>query len=392
MGQAAHLLDDQRGFGIYLHYPLCVRRCGYCDFATVQLDDFPQAVYADALLAEARARWVSYAAWELRTIYVGGGSPSLWPAEQLRRVVDGLFELTGGSREGVEVTVEINPGDLDAAQLAALRAAGVTRLSIGMQSLDDGALKQLTRTHDAARARQAYLDARRAGFDNISCDQICGLPGETAHEHLARLQALIALAPEHVSLYTLTLSRGSELYRRGERQRDDDTLAELLELGRETLEAAGYEQYEVSNYARAGALSHHNSLVWQALPYLGLGASAHSLLVCGDEHLHLANPPFPHYRQASCGGDPPHVDGAALQRSDPQLARLELLLLGLRTTAGVSLARYRARFGSDATADHAEALQRLSAWGLLEQAGGRLRPTRRGIWFADELASQLARA
>lgn len=133
-------------------------------------------------------------------------------------------------------------------------------------------------------------------------------------------------------------------------------------------------------------------MVWQGLPYLGLGASAHSLLVSGDEHVHVANPHYLRYRTAGYEGDPPQVVGARLQRSDPRLARLELLLLGLRTTAGVSLDRYRARFGSDATADHRDALQRLSAWGLLEQAEGRLRPTRRGIWFADELATQLARA
>ncbi|PID37975.1 MAG: coproporphyrinogen III oxidase [Deltaproteobacteria bacterium] len=395
MRRALPQTENQPIWGVYVHYPLCVRRCGYCDFETVQLGDFPHQDYRQQVEREAQARIESYrGGGALRTIYLGGGSPSLWPAEQVGALLEDLARLAGAALGALEVTIEVNPGDLDRAALRRLREAGVDRLSIGVQSLDDEALRTLTRTHDATRARLAYEDARAVGFDNISCDLICGLPDQRLEHHRAQLEAMIALGPEHISVYGLTLAERAPMRRRGLAPLADDDLAAQLETTAELLADAGYEHYEVSNYARPGRESRHNLLVWQSWSYLGLGASAHSMALRGPCALRLANPPYLSYRGAALRDDvdPPRVDGARLERSEGRLAQLEVLMLALRTSRGLSRERYVARFDADPLSDHHEALSKLEAWGLLRVSEEAIAPTARGLWFADEIATRLARA
>jgi oxygen-independent coproporphyrinogen-3 oxidase len=394
MRQAPQPSQSQPIWGIYVHYPLCARRCGYCDFETVQLDDFPHQAYRERVEQEAAARVADYADAALETVYLGGGSPSLWPPEQIGQLLRGLARQAGADLGELEVTVEINPGDLDRGALARLRGEGVNRLSIGVQSLDDRALSTLTRTHDAARARRAYQDARAVGFANISCDLICGLPQQSAEHHRAQLEALVALEPEHLSVYGLTLAARSPLARAGYRPLDDDALAGQLEATTELLAMAGYEHYEVSNYARVGRQSRHNLLVWQGWPYLGLGASAHSMALRGSSALRVANPAYGAYRSASpqLDHDPVCVEGARVERSEGREAQLEVLMLGLRTRDGVSRARFRERFGQDPLEVFGPTLEQLARWGLLRAEASSITPTSRGLWFADEIALRLASA
>ncbi len=384
-------LDDPM-YGIYVHYPLCTRRCGYCDFATVQHAHFPHGAYREQIVTEVGARMDAYQAASLRTLYFGGGSPSLWPVGEVAQIVEEVITRSVVSASTMEITMEVNPGDLDRDALRSLREAGINRLSIGVQSLDDEALRFLTRTHDAARGRRAFDDARRAGFDNISCDLICGLPEQGMEHHLDQIAAMAALGPEHISLYSLTLAPRSQLYRRGFRPREDDAMAHFLERGRDAIEDAGYEQYEVSNYARKSRESLHNSLVWAGMPYLGVGASAHSMLLDDRRQLHIANPPFAVYKGASLVRErPTHVRGAKIEISEGRLAELEVLMLGLRTRSGVDRARFTARFGPDSLDVYEKALDELERWGLIVITPSAVYPTRRGFWFADELALRLAR-
>lgn len=384
-------------FGVYVHYPLCRRRCGYCDFPVVEQQDFPAVAYSDQVCRELEARAPDYAGGTLRTIYFGGGTPSLWPVEQLARVIEAIAASLGGA-SAPEVTLEANPGTIDLPRLAAWRRAGVNRLSLGLQSLDDALLQRLGRDHDAAAARAALHAAREAGFANISCDLICGVEGQSVAHHLGQIAALAALAPDHVSLYALTLSRGSALWRAGLRPLADDAAAELLEQGRAALAGVGYPQYEVSNYAPAARRSRHNALVWAGRPYLGLGAAAHSLRLCASRQLRVINPPSSRYlgatpvRTVGLGAEAlSHLGGARVRLLDAATARFELMLLGLRTVDGVDRAAYAARFGRDPQLDFGAPLTELERLGLISRDAERIAPTARGIWFADELALRLLR-
>ncbi|MCB9556821.1 MAG: radical SAM family heme chaperone HemW [Deltaproteobacteria bacterium] len=369
-------------FGIYLHYPYCTNRCGYCEFATVSDADFPHQAYADWVLEELERRAVDFQRFALRALYLGGGTPSLWPAEQIARVVTGCLGRFSLAAE-VEVTIEANPNTITSVDtLRALRESGINRLSIGTQSFDDRTLIQLTRVHDAATNRQAIEAAAAAGIDNVSCDLIVGSNGQTVEHYLAQIEALLAHRPRHVSTYGLTLSRGSALYRAGQRPAEHDLMAELLDVGAQRLTAAGYQHYEVSNFALPGFRSQHNALVWAYRPYLGLGASAHSMVVdVTGERYRQINPPFSVYRQGK--------DNARREVLTHQTASYEAMMLGLRTSDGVSRTAFFEAFGCDPTERFAPKLEPLVAAELLQIDERAIRPTARGLWFADEVAVRL---
>ena len=383
-------------FTVYIHLPFCRRRCGYCSFPTTAPRRIPHQRYADAVLSELAARAAQYRRWPLRAVHLGGGTPSLWRADQLARVLDAV-RRTFGRPADLELTVECNPTNLSSRHLRQLREAGVNRLSLGVQSLDDAALRLLGRAHSARQARQALERARRVGFDNLGCDLLVGLPDQSLEQHLAQLEQAVSIGLEHLSIYGLTLEPQSPMARAGLRPADDDTVGQLLRQGRQVLAAAGYEQYEVSNHARPGRASRHNSLLWRGQPYLGLGAHAHSMLPHGAVTVRRANPPLQRYLQLwrsapAASMPPPH--GAVEEQVNPARSRMELLMLGLRTTAGVDRAAYRARFGADVDQRPAarELLRQLQTAGMVRLEPGHLRPTAEGIWYADELALRLAAA
>lgn len=368
--------------GVYIHFPFCGSRCGYCDFYSTacESNDIPHRAYADAVLAELERRAPEHAGGALGSIYVGGGTPSLWQPAELARVLDGIrraFPAQGGDPE---VTVEANPGTGTADGLARVRAAGVNRLSIGVQSLDDRVLALLGRRHSAEQARQAVALARAAGFASVGCDLIAGTPDQTLPHHLEQLERLLELEPDHLSVYTLTLTPGSRLARAGVAPVASDLAAEMLEHGRARLAAAGLPQYEVSNYAAAAFRSVHNRGVWAGRPYLGLGAGAHSMRWDGPANLRTVNPALSPYLAGEAG---------RTERVELPRARFEVMMLGLRTVEGVDREAYRRRFGADLLQHYGQELAELASWGLICLEPHAARPTARGIWFADEIALRL---
>ncbi len=400
---SAGALRPGEPLGVYVHFPFCGVRCPYCDFAVDTRTDIPHQAYADAVIAElaARAPWF-VGAGPLVSIYFGGGTPGLWRAEALGRVVAAVQAAFGGTyaspvldttfpaaSASLEITVEVNPGEVGASELAALRTVGANRLSIGVQALDDRLLVGLGRTHSAAAGSAAVRAAREAGFDNVSIDLMFGVPGQTLDDWRRDVEGALTLGPEHVSAYALTVERGTtfgSLDRAGRLPRpDDDITALMFEHARGAFASAGLPPYEVSSYARPGRRSRHNQLYWKLTPYLGLGASAASLRPLADGTAwRFSNPRSTDvYLRAPT---PRHVE----RRSAADLEN-EAVWLGLRTAAGIDRSAHRARHGVDPVEGRQEAIEAAIAAGWLTLDDATLRLTASGTLFADEIAGRLWR-
>ena len=266
-------------FGVYVHIPYCIARCPYCDFNTyVGIEDTAPA-YVDALLREA-ASWSERAAGrEAGSIFLGGGTPSLLDPALMRRLLDGIVEHVDVT-PGAEVTMEANPETVDEARLAAYLETGINRISFGAQSFRAHVLQTLGRAHSADRTKRAVAEARAAGFGNLNLDLIYGTPGESLEDWRATLDEAIALSPEHLSAYALTIEAGTAFGAAVDSGAmpapDDDDQADKYELALDRLAEAGYEHYEISNWARPGLASRHNLVYWTQGDYAGLGAGAHS--------------------------------------------------------------------------------------------------------------------
>jgi len=381
--------------GVYVHFPFCGVRCPYCDFAVDTRADIPHDEYADAVIAELEARraWFAGAA-PLVSIYLGGGTPGLWRPDAVARVIGAAHARFPIGADPVEVTLEANPGEVDERALAALRAAGVNRLSLGLQALDDRLLVALGRNHQAAAGPAAVRGARAAGFDNLSVDLMFGVPGQSLDDWRRAVDGVVALEPEHVSAYALTAERGTRfgsLDRAGKLVRpDDEAVAEMFEHGRAALSAAGLLHYEVSSYARAARRSRHNGLYWSGAPYLGVGASAASFRPLADgTGVRFSNPRATEtYMRAARDGA---VTPPALRVDRRTAADLEeeALWLGLRTVDGIDRARHRARHDRDPLAERDEAARRCVEAGWLAVDEARVRLTPRGFLFADEIVARL---
>jgi oxygen-independent coproporphyrinogen-3 oxidase len=381
-------------FGVYVHFPFCGVRCPYCDFAVDTRSEIPHDDYADAVAVEiaARAAWFD-GAGPLVSIYFGGGTPGLWRPDALGRVLEAARETFGSpAASALEITVEVNPGEVDGDRLAALRAQGVNRLSIGVQALDDRLLLALGRNHSAAAALACLPTARAAGFDDVSIDLMFGVPGQSLDDWRRAVDAVVALGPEHVSAYALTVERGTafgSLDRVGRLPRpDDEMVAQMFESGRAALEAADLAQYEVSSYARAGHRARHNRLYWSLTPYLGVGASASSFRPLDDGTAwRFANPRATdaYLRAGRSGGGSPAV--RQIERRSAADLENEALWLGLRTIAGIDRAAHQARHGVDPLAGREEAAARATAAGWLAVDDERLRLTPAGVLYADEVAA-----
>ena len=387
-------------FGIYLHVPFCVHKCRYCDFVTYSGREALIPAYIEALVGEiaaARQRWAGPLP-AVSSVFWGGGTPSLLPPDAFARVhdqIEAVFGwrrgICGAGRDAVEITVEANPETVDEAYWGALRGAGVNRVSLGVQSFQPAGLRALDRDHDAAGAIRAVEAARRAGIDSISLDLIFGWAGQSAADWEADLAQAVALAPRHLSLYALTIEERTPLAADIARGRvpapDDDCQADRYEAAVATLDAAGYEGYEISNWALrapAGGLpgryrSRHNSLYWRNGEYLGFGVGAHS-----------------HFRGRRFGNGPlvrRYIAGVAAgthapasdESIDAGTAMAETMMLGLRLAEGVSRAAFRARHGHDLDATYGAQLARLVALDLLDGAGDAVRLTPRGRLLANEV-------
>jgi oxygen-independent coproporphyrinogen III oxidase len=372
---------------LYVHVPFCRLVCAYCDFVTVggRVRDIPR--YADALVTELGLR---PAPGELRTIYFGGGTPSLLRGDQVAWVI----EAARGRWEAValeELTVEANPSAREIPDWAGMRAAGVDRISLGVQSLRDADLVTLARGHTAQEARDAFGAARRAGFANISIDLIYGIPGQSLADWRAGLVDALALEPEHVSCYALQLAlkpdewaapprAGALRWRRRMVGRQDDELAaSQYRLAEELLGGAGYRHYELSSWARPGRESRHNSAYWARRPYTGIGAGAHSYDGAAERSWNVRVldgylSAVEHGQRALAGHE----------RLEEATRAFEAIALGLRRVDGISRRDLAAEFGEDPVVRHADAIAETASRGLVEVDDEVVRLTPRGRLLATD--------
>ena len=382
---AAPLVDPGL-FGIYVHVPFCLTRCHYCDFVTYTGMEGLRRPYAAALGEEAAVAVAALGPEPpvATSVFVGGGTPTLLPAGDLGRLLARLRELLPFA-DGAEVTVEANPETVDAAMAEGLAGAGVTRVSMGAQSFDDRVLAGLGRVHDAARVAAAVTTLRAAGLAALNLDLIYGGPGEDAGSWSATLEAAIALEPEHLSAYALTIEPATKFGRLVASGRmaepGEDDLADRYEMACSALAAAGYHHYEVSNWARAHGhpASRHNLTYWRRGRYLGLGAGAHEF----DGTTRRWNVDgVPAYLAAVGEGRRPT---SGEERLDPGQARFEALALRLRTVDGLDPGEARS-LGVDPGGTQAQELRRA---GLLGPGPG-LRLTEKGMFLHGEVVARLA--
>ena len=372
---------------LYIHIPFCVQKCLYCDFASTADSTVTHDEYVSAVIREMEIRSLALPEpAHAETLYIGGGTPSLL-APLLVDVLVSAARRHYSLAANAEVTLEANPGTVTGESLAGYRAAGINRLSMGVQSLDDGMLSVLGRLHTAGQAREAVAQARSAGFGNVGIDLIHGLPGQTLPGWEDTLSQAVALAPEHISAYGLSIEEGTPFHamlRKGEIDLpDEESAVRMLEMTGEFLSAAGYEHYEIANFARPGFRSRHNQCYWKRGNYLGFGAAAHSFLRRPGYGRRWENPAdMRDYCSSAESGEMPAVGEQVLTRED---ARAESLFLGLRLLEGVSPARIGSEFGEPLSEAFPGVLERLAADGLVVYEGSRLRLTRRGLLLANRV-------
>lgn len=368
--------------GLYVHVPFCEAKCTYCHFAIDprRPDAARQDRYLRALVAEMEAAPAAPA----DTLYFGGGTPSLFAVERLARLVD-LARARFSLPEAAEVTVEANPADLDARGYRELREAGATRLSVGAQSFDDGVLAEMGRRHSAADSLRALERARAAGFESVSVDLILGWPGESAERWERNLEGVARLGPEHVSLYVLEVEGRTVLAHRARsgalQLPEDDLVAGLYRRTVEALSALGLERYEISNFARPGFDSRHNSKYWADAPFLGFGMSAHSYRA-GRRWWNLDT--YGAYcRAVEEGGPSAAVAGSRLV--SPRERAQDALFTGMRRREGVDLEAFRTAYGVDVLGEYGRDLEPSFGAGLVERCGSHLRLTERGVLLSNEV-------
>ena len=334
MGVSARILDDPAYRHLYVHVPFCTRRCSYCDFSIAVRRHIPVDAFLEGVDQELVIRHASQAGARLDTLYLGGGTPSLLGVDGIRRLLD-LLQRETPLATGAEVTLEANPEDISAHAVRAWRDAGITRLSIGVQSFNDTVLRWMHRVHDASSADRAVRTARDGGLDAFSLDLIFALPATLQRDWSKDLDAVLALSPDHISLYGLTIETHTPLGRWRARgalvEGTEERYEEEFLLAHDRLAAAGYDHYEVSNFARPGCRAVHNSAYWSGVPYLGVGPSAHGY----DGRERRWNIPAYAAWQMAVGSGADPVEGREVLTSENRAA--ERAYLGLRTSDGMEL-------------------------------------------------------
>jgi oxygen-independent coproporphyrinogen-3 oxidase len=397
---------DEQGIvsaGVYVHFPWCLAKCPYCDFVSYAAREIDHRGYADAVLRELDARAPLLASATVSTVFFGGGTPSLWNPAELGRVLAAVRSNLRTAPD-LEVTVECNPTSIDADRARALGEAGVNRLSIGVQSLDDDRLRFLGRLHDARGGIAAVRGALGSGVGRVSADLIFGLPGQRPDEAVAEALALVDLGLDHVSCYQLTIEAGTrfgELARRGRLPlAEDGAVADAFVAIDEALGSRGFGHYEISNYARPGHEARHNLGYWRGDEYLGLGCAAVGFVrlrgaPAGEsaDGVRYRNAPLPErYVEATRLPAESRADSISDSREalDAETLLRERIMLGLRMRDGVDLDGCGAELGVVGwTPERARVAERLAASGRLEREGGRARIPRRAWLWADDTAARL---
>ncbi len=395
-----------RRVSLYLHIPFCVTKCNYCDFNTYAGIEDLMPEYVSAVVEEI-AMWGEGLGegYRVPTVFFGGGTPSLLPVDDVERILIAC-QRSFKCEAGMEITLESNPGDLSIEHLVGLRSVGVNRLSIGVQSFSDVHLLALTRRHSADEAERAFLVARELGFDNVNLDLMFGLPMQTLGEWKESVDRVIGLSPEHLSLYALTLEEGTPLHKdvfRGSTpEPDSDLAAEMYLHAMDALGASGYEQYEISNWAKPDLECKHNLVYWRNEEYVGIGAGAHSFFG-GCRFAEERNPRryVNRVRELEADGGWGRLPvgsreemAEALRDKGPvseveviseEVEMGETMMMGLRLMEGVPGEGFRGRFGHKMESVFGKDLEELMGLGLLEKEGDRWRLSGRGRLLGNEV-------
>jgi putative oxygen-independent coproporphyrinogen III oxidase len=380
-------IDPLPPLALYVHLPWCVHKCPYCDFNSFELRGAIQdSAYVDALLRDLESERELISGRTVTSVFIGGGTPSLFDGSAIQKFLDGLRKRIALAAD-CEITLEANPGAVDAQRFAAYRSAGVNRLSIGAQSFRSRQLEALGRIHGADEIDNAVAIARNAGFDNLNVDLMYGLPDDTIQGSIADLDRALALEPEHLSWYQLTLEPNTAFHRRPPALPDDALVAAIERAGRQRLEAHGFSRYEISAYAQPDRRCRHNLNYWQFGDYVGIGAGAHGKLTQPDaaieRRMRLRNP---RSYQARAGTP----DCVSVERiTDPESIRLEFLMNALRLIEGVPQQLLTERTGlalEPMGAAVAAAVER----GWLDRNAERLRATPQGLEALNRLLALFA--
>ena len=362
---------------LYVHIPWCVRKCPYCDFNSHESRSIPEAAYVEALLADLAGDAALAQGRRLTSVFFGGGTPSLFGAGSIGRIIEAADTLIG-LESSCEITLEANPGTAEAARFRGYRDAGVNRLSMGIQSFDSSHLTALGRIHDGTEAQRAIAMAQDAGFENLNLDLMHGLPGQTLESALADLATALSFSPPHVSWYQLTIEPNTAFYKTRPQLPGDDLLWDIHEAGEQLLLSHGFVHYEVSAFAQPGRQSRHNLNYWEFGDYLGVGAGAHGKVTRDGVH---------RYRKTRLPAD--YLDstkafGTALEKVDEADVPFEFMMNALRLKEGVPAGFFEERTRMTATAIN-EALVAARQAGLLDNTLDHYKPTRQGWLFLNDL-------
>ena len=370
-----------RKLGLYIHIPFCRTKCLYCDFCSfVSRNEEERERYVEALLREINVSGTKE--YLVDTIYFGGGTPSLLSVDQVGRILS-IVRENFVVADDVEVTLECNPmTHLDDGKeyFGALRALGVNRLSLGIQSAVDGELKLIGRRHTFCEAKRTFFEAREVGFDNISVDLMFGIPSQTIESLKCSIGEFLSLGAEHISIYSLQLEEGTPLYRMREKYdlADDDKVADMYETVVSMMREAGYLHYEISNFAKDGKESRHNSKYWRLDEYLGLGLASHS--------------DFSGKRMENTNDMKRYLEGYFLAKEDeislPE-REFEFIMLGLRTSNGISKSEFFERFGIDFDEKYGEKIKKLEKLEYFSQNGQKIALNERGFEVSNMILAQI---
>ncbi len=378
-------------FSLYVHIPWCQSKCPYCDFNSHAAASWPEADYTRALISEfeSRASDPPFAGESIRTIFFGGGTPSLFDPKSIGLVIEAANRVCG-LEAGAEITLEANPGTVNAGKLAGMRSAGVNRISFGAQSFNSATLKFLGRIHSADETREAARLAHRAGFDRLNLDLIFAVPGQTVSDVRFDIESVVALEPDHISAYNLTFEEGTSFFtelKRGRiKQLGNDEQAAMYSLVREEIPRRGYAMYEISNYAPPGHEARHNLTYWNAETYLGIGAGAHSFARDRSGGRRWWNEKIPSRYVAAVTER--HLAEAGAETIEESTAQSEFVFLNLRLRDGFALSDFHARFGRNFECIFGALATPLFNNGLLMLERGRVKLTERGLEMADSVFAE----
>jgi len=367
--------------GLYLHFPYCISKCPYCDFNSYQLKEDNQiSSYISALYQEITAYSQKLKKSNIKTIYLGGGTPTILSGVKIYNILEFCKDKFTIDKNA-EITIEANPGTLDGEKINLLIESGVNRLSLGAQSFNNLFLKKLGRIHNTQEIIDSYYLAREAGFNNISIDIMFALPDQITEDIQDTLKKALSLKPDHFSLYNLTIKPGTEYYKEYKRGKlklpDEDEEFDMYNWAINYLEENGFEHYEIANFARPHKRSKHNLIYWQNRPYLGIGAGAYSF-IRGYRYMNYENPS--RYIKEVMSGKLPVDNGEKLSL---RKRMTETIILGLRTKDGISYKKFKKRFKVNINDIFHKQIKKLVNLGLLQRDDDRIKLTRKGIFLAN---------